>query len=192
MVSHGLIWTGQSQQADAQLTRFARLWPASGTVWNGRFESMVAQRHWAEALDFLDRTADRPSLPAEWIEHWVEMLTALKSHDASALQALRQKSVAPNGGSPQSAILSLALMGFIDDAFSVAARYSPAASDEPDFLFGPPLAALRLDPRFMALAAKFRLPEYWRRTGVWADFCGQPNLPYDCKKEAAKLLGWHE
>ncbi len=83
-------------------------------------------------------------------------------------------------------------MGFVDDAFSVAARYSPTASDNPDFLFEPTTEVLRRDQRFIALAAKFQLPDYWRRTGVWADFCGQPNLPYDCKKEAAKLLGWHD
>ncbi len=192
MVSMGLIWTGQTQQADAQLAHFARLWPASSTIWTLQFRSMVAQHRWAEALDFLERAGDRPSMSAEQTGQWRAVLTALKLHDASALQALREKRVATGGGSPQWAIRSLALMGFVDDAFSVAARYSPTASDNPDFLFEPTTEVLRRDQRFIALAAKFQLPDYWRRTGVWADFCGQPNLPYDCKKEAAKLLGWHD
>lgn len=31
------------------------------------------------------------------------------------------------------------------------------------------------------------LLRYWRTTGAWPDFCYQPDLPYVCKEEAAKL-----
>jgi tetratricopeptide (TPR) repeat protein len=189
MVAVGLFGSGHAQQADTQLAHFAQLWPAGTVLWYGRFDSMVAQHRWADALDLLAPTRADPSMPAEVIAQWRELLTALKTHDAPALQALRKKALASGGASPRWAIRGLSLMGFVDDAFSVAARYSPAASDSPDFLFQPDTQALRRDRRFMALAAKFRLPDYWRRTGVWADFCGQPNLPYDCKTEAAKLPG---
>jgi hypothetical protein len=53
------------------------------------------------------------------------------------------------------------------------------------FSFGPP--ALRRDPRFMALAARIGLVDYWRATGKWPDFCADPGLTYDCRKEAARL-----
>lgn len=191
MVAVGLIGSGHAQQADSELAHFAQLWPTGTVLWNGRFSSMIAQQRWADALDLLAPTRVSPSAPAEVIGQWRELLTALKAHDAPALQALRRKALATGGASPQWAIRSLALMGFVDDAFSVAVRYSPNPSDSPDFLFEPATEALRRDRRFIALAAKFHLPEYWRKTGVWADFCAQPNLPYDCKKEAAKLLGWH-
>ena len=29
--------------------------------------------------------------------------------------------------------------------------------------------------------------EYWRKYGIWPDFCSKPDLPYDCKAEAAKI-----
>ncbi|HEY1562549.1 MAG TPA: TIR domain-containing protein [Caulobacteraceae bacterium] len=189
MVAVGLIKSGQTQQADAQLAHLAQLWPGGRILWVAQLDSMIAQHRWAEALDLLAPTRASPSIPAEVIGQWRELLIALKTRDAAALQALRRKAVATGGVSPQWAIRNLALMGFVDDAYSVAARYSPAASDSPDFLFEPATEALRRDRRFIALAAKFHLPDYWRRTGVWADFCGQPGLPYDCKEEAAKLLG---
>jgi hypothetical protein len=38
----------------------------------------------------------------------------------------------------------------------------------------------------MQLAARFRLVDYWRSSGNWPDFCSDPGLPYDCRKEAAR------
>ena len=42
------------------------------------------------------------------------------------------------------------------------------------------------DPRAMAGAAHVGLLHYWKASGSWPDFCFDPTLPYDCKKEAAK------
>jgi hypothetical protein len=47
---------------------------------------------------------------------------------------------------------------------------------------------MRRDPRFMALAARIGLVQYWRSTGRWPDFCStQQGLPYDCRTEAARV-----
>ena len=56
-----------------------------------------------------------------------------------------------------------------------------------DLWFRPALKRFRQDPRFMKLADKIGLVDYWRRSGHWPDFCREPDLSYDCKKEAAKL-----
>jgi hypothetical protein len=56
-----------------------------------------------------------------------------------------------------------------------------------DVWFRPALHEFRRDPRFMILIARSPLLGYWRTTGKWPDFCKEPDLPYDCKKEAAKL-----
>ena len=56
-----------------------------------------------------------------------------------------------------------------------------------DTLFRPALADVRADPRFMLVASRFGLVDYWRRSGDWPDFCADPDLPYNCKAEAAKL-----
>jgi len=52
--------------------------------------------------------------------------------------------------------------------------------------FRPALHQFRRDPRFMQVAARSPLLRYWRTTGRWPDFCNEPDLRYDCRKEAAK------
>ena len=54
-------------------------------------------------------------------------------------------------------------------------------------LFRPAFADIRRDPRFMVVAKRIGLLNYWRNSGKWPDFCSEPQLPYDCKEEATKL-----
>ena len=54
-------------------------------------------------------------------------------------------------------------------------------------IFRPSFAALHRDARFMVIAHRFGVTDFWRDTGLWPDFCARPDLPYDCKVEAAKL-----
>ena len=56
-----------------------------------------------------------------------------------------------------------------------------------EIIFRPALRDLNHDPRMMAIARRLGLLEYWRSSGAWPDFCFDPDLPYDCKAEAAKL-----
>jgi hypothetical protein len=53
-------------------------------------------------------------------------------------------------------------------------------------LFRPSFASLHQDPRFMLIAQRFGVVDYWQQNGKWPDFCSRPDLPYNCKKEAAK------
>lgn len=55
-----------------------------------------------------------------------------------------------------------------------------------EVLFRPTFRKFRQDPRFMIIAARDGLVQYWRTSGRWPDFCFEPDLPYDCKKEAAR------
>lgn len=54
-------------------------------------------------------------------------------------------------------------------------------------MFRPSLREFRHDPRFMAVAKRMGLVDYWTKSGKWPDFCFDPDQPYDCKAEAAKL-----
>lgn len=49
-------------------------------------------------------------------------------------------------------------------------------------LFRPAFSSLHHDPRFMKVASRLGLVNYWRATGEWPDFCLAPDLPYDCTK----------
>ena len=57
-----------------------------------------------------------------------------------------------------------------------------------DVLFRPALNDFRHDPRFMRVAARLGLLQYWQSSGQWPDFCFDADLPYDCKREAAAAL----
>lgn len=84
------------------------------------------------------------------------------------------------------AIMMLARLGLVNEAFDQAARYDWKAGGS-WFLFTPPAAAMRKDPRFMPLAARLGLVDYWRTTHHWPDFCQAPDRPYDCGAAAAAL-----
>ncbi|HUL64632.1 MAG TPA: toll/interleukin-1 receptor domain-containing protein [Burkholderiaceae bacterium] len=51
-------------------------------------------------------------------------------------------------------------------------------------LFMPHMRNVRADPRFMPLAARIGLVDYWLDTDQWPDFCTTEKLPYDCKTAA--------
>jgi len=84
-------------------------------------------------------------------------------------------------------IMDLGALGMVDDAFALAEHYDPNAWGDPSLLFLKSGAPLRRDPRFMRLAARIRLVDYWQTTGHWPDYCGEPGLPYDCKAEAERI-----
>jgi hypothetical protein len=37
------------------------------------------------------------------------------------------------------------------------------------------------------LAAKAGYVRYWQKRNRWPDFCSDPDLPFDCRKEAARV-----
>lgn len=54
-------------------------------------------------------------------------------------------------------------------------------------MFRPSLREFRHDLRFITVAKRIGLVDYWTKSGKWPDFCFDPDQPYDCKAEAAKL-----
>ncbi|MEO8455187.1 MAG: toll/interleukin-1 receptor domain-containing protein [Sphingomicrobium sp.] len=83
----------------------------------------------------------------------------------------------------------LEAFGRDDEAFQMLMQVPPERVDQfmLQTLFRPTLKNLRQKPRFLRVAQHFGLLDYWRRSGNWPDFCNEPGLPYDCKKEAARL-----
>jgi hypothetical protein len=67
-------------------------------------------------------------------------------------------------------------------------RYPEAAGFNSEGWFRVNMRAVRRDPRFMKAMARMGLASYWKRSGNWPDFCFEPALPYDCRKEAARYV----
>lgn len=55
-------------------------------------------------------------------------------------------------------------------------------------LYWPSVAPLRHKPQFFAKMARISLVDFWRRQDRWPDFCNDPGLRYDCKKESERLV----
>ena len=53
-------------------------------------------------------------------------------------------------------------------------------------LFRPNLHQFRQNPRFLNVARRFGMLDYWQRSGKWPDFCSEQALPYNCKVEAGR------
>lgn len=82
----------------------------------------------------------------------------------------------------------LGQFGLVDDVYYWWARLPTDDAARISYtLFRPTMASVRRDPRFMPLAKRLGLLDYWRASGHWPDFCNRPGIDYDCKAEAAKL-----
>ena len=83
----------------------------------------------------------------------------------------------------------MALVHHDDDVFDTLMQW--AKQDELALLgatyFRPELHEFRKQPQFMQVMKRAKLLDYWRASGKWPDFCYDADMPYDCKKEAAKL-----
>jgi tetratricopeptide (TPR) repeat protein len=83
---------------------------------------------------------------------------------------------------------ALAQFGRTDEAIDEMIRYKrpDAIGYNSEVMFRPPFRKIWRDPRSIAGAAHMGLLKYWVKSGKWPDFCSDPTLPYDCRKEAAK------
>ena len=89
------------------------------------------------------------------------------------------------GVQPDWRVRMLAREGDLDAAYAEVARVP--AGDRIFYLFYPEMKRFRQDPRFMPLASRIGLVDYWVRSGRWPDFCRERDLPYDCRAVALAL-----
>ena len=181
---------GDFIQARAGIDEVSRTWPDFFGWWG--FSLSIAE--WAgqtdQALAILNRAPAFVS--AEEIDHSRGCVLAMKSHSPVAVAAVARREEARSAVSQQDvreAIDCLSTLGLVDAAFAISERYQPNIylREGSAMFFFPPTAAMRRDPRFMKLAGRIGLVDYWRSSGKWPDFCAEPGLPYNCKAEAAKL-----
>jgi tetratricopeptide (TPR) repeat protein len=148
---------------------------------------------WDEALRVL-QNLPMPSLetPLRGVALKAFLLAA-RSRSRADIQEARRLILAKadQGGliNLPAAIAWLSALGLVDDALKLAERWEPnKAGLYPNvFMFGPLTKNMLRDPRFMQLAARIGLVDYWRTSGHWPDYCSEPGWPYDCKAVAATL-----
>ena len=83
---------------------------------------------------------------------------------------------------------TLAEFGRKEELITALMGHDPGKSIGPAQVFRAKYSLVQNDVRFMAVMKRWRSQlAYWRQSGNWPDFCFRPDLPYDCKSEAAKL-----
>jgi tetratricopeptide (TPR) repeat protein len=197
-----LAATGRREEGAAILEEAEKVWPDTFDLKRDKFIFAMDTGSFSDALRQLDTDpvfANSVFQP-EALAATRAQITAVQSGDARRKRETAGvvTSAADHGALPSSvAMLFLDGLGDLDGAFRQGERAADGSELRrpytyttltltPLFLRGN--APMRRDPRFMSLAAKFGLVDYWRSTGHWPDFCSEQGLPYDCKAEAARLV----
>lgn len=186
--------SGQFEPATSNLMQAIKKKPGDGDIWGNLRKCMIFARRFADVRTLNRDTSLRPtSFTPEALTREGAYLAAGETGKPGDIARARGLALsAPDGPNRliRNAIQELAAIGLTDDAFALAERYQPgAASTDADsaFLFFPLTLPMRRDPRFMQMAARFGLVDYWRSSGHWPDFCADPGLPYNCRTEANRI-----
>jgi tetratricopeptide (TPR) repeat protein len=175
-----LAYGGIIDRARSELAAAKRLWPEAESVREteysierrfGNYEKVIREVENHPAVPFYILARRDPSDPN--VAAFIRSMEELRLEGPGAVFALQ----------------ALGEMKRVDDFFALAARpiLTKSISKDTYALFRPWVAPARRDPRFIQLAKRVGLVDYWRKSGEWPDFCSEPDLPYDCKAEAAKL-----
>jgi tetratricopeptide (TPR) repeat protein len=178
---------GQHDAALSELQAAERLWPDSSSLARAKFHfhfdfgdprialqfirSGDLEGGWARTEGFMEARID--PTPAK-IEGAIENARASYRRDPIHLWLyIEVLSVFDRDAD----LLSLLMSAPLDQ---VRATLTTATT------FGPWSGEFWRNPRSLAYARRVGLIQYWQSSGKWPDFCFDPGLPYDCKKEAAR------
>jgi tetratricopeptide (TPR) repeat protein len=182
-----LTYDGQTRAAERALETAESTWPRSASIAGLRYAFDLRYADPANALRML-RENEVPDVTTD--ERTQLYLQARDKPTAANIEAaLRsyREAFQKNPSDPFGYLQALAQFGRVDEAYRVLAA-APIDSwyANGDTLFKPFMKKIWADPRFIQFANRIGLLALWRKSGVWPDFCGDPQLPYDCRKEANK------
>ena len=178
-----LGWAGQLDTARQQLELAERLWPDTSSLRDSRWRFGL---RFGDPQDALRITRANPEYGD--FEYFLEARIA--PNPANIDRALAE-ATAQYGRDPRAIgylVQVLAEFGREEEIYRlVQQRNRTDAALFTDAFFRPAFRRFRSDSRFIAVAKQFGLLAYWQKSGKWPDFCFEPDLPYNCKAEAAKL-----
>ena len=183
-----LAYSGQVAAAEQELRRAEQLWPGTAAISDARFRVTSRFGDAREALQMLHSAGFRQVYPTSDMEAYLlARIDPSKSNVDRAIAAAESPQLSERRRIAQ-VVQLLGDFGRENELYDMMMGFTAAQlTSARAVLFRPSLHKFRQDPRFMTLAARAGLIDFWRKTGKWPDFCFEPDLPYDCKKEAAKL-----
>ena len=186
-----LLAAGRTDEAFAMQAKSERLWPSHPQVVAQRLRLAVDYEDPAVALALIEReelqgTGER-NLPV-LARVYVKWRADPASLDRARLDREAEAEVRDGPSVAWFVVGAMIRMGETDRAFAWLARAPVTeAQNQWSLLFWPHAAPLRRDPRFFAAMARLGLVDLWVKRGQWPDFCSEPGLRYDCRREAARL-----
>lgn len=183
------LWIlGRMTEADKVIDHVRGLWPHYPFAFFVRLMLFALTDRPRAARALLESAPDmvRPESAALWRV----LLKALDTHAPADVEAARLACIGMARKDPKNANLAVMVLGALgqtEAALETAegfllSRGKVISSDQSDstvnnfnrrntpWLFTPPLAAMRADPRFLRLCEEFGLTAYWRARGVKPDF----------------------
>ena len=189
----GLWVNGRVPEADRVIDRAMQLWPSHRLIRMARLMIYAFTGRTQAALAIVDEEEANPILLSPSAAAvWRLSLVALEDRSSADIALARTANLDGARKTPATsayAIPILSALGELDAAFEVAngfllGRGSVIVRPRPETkvptvnapgwrntfgLFVPPAKAMRLDPRFKALAEGLGLTEYWRKRGIGPD-----------------------
>lgn len=182
-----LAYDGKLDAARQQLDEAQQNWPRSMAVAELRYLFDLRYGDPANALRMI-RDGEAPAESDEGHRLYLEARISPTPSNIEAVLTHYRKVYEMEPAYSFAYIQALGTFGRVDEAYRVFA--SPDAV-EPftrygEGLFRPYMRSIRTDPRFMSVAHRSGMLAFWRKSGVWPDFCRDPQLKYDCRREAVK------
>jgi tetratricopeptide (TPR) repeat protein len=181
-----LGWAGRFDQARAELENAERKWPGARNLVDARWRFHLRYGDPEEALRIT-----RSGVSSSY-ESQEDFLIARIDPTPANIERAIADAKSRVGREPRATgqlIGVFAEFGREEDIFAIleGPKNQDISEGGFDVFFRPSSRRLRQDRRFMKAAQKYGLVDYWQNSGKWPDFCFEPDLPYDCKAEAAKL-----
>jgi hypothetical protein len=183
-----LTYAGQIDAALVELHKAEQLWPGASNVKSARYAINLRYGDPKEALRMI-RSGDVSTSATPYVESFLRARIDPTPANVDRTIADARSWYAQAPTTIYHLVQVLGTFGRNEDVLSILLNWPhpDKVSFVADGLFRPALADVQRDPRMIAVAKRLGMLDYWRKTGKWPDFCFEPDLPYDCKKEAAKL-----
>jgi hypothetical protein len=190
-----LVHGNRIGDAQAIIASKSHNWPWPMRL-HAQLDLLTFTKDWAGVLQLLDDPRSQTWLGSDFHSAARKSVLALTSQDPkqveSALMAWKENFSSRFLAERVNFVL---LLGDLETALAIVeAHFLPPASgqrlDEPFYgsLFREEFAPLRRDRRFLNVVTHWGLLDYWRQSGKWPDFCSDPQLTYDCRAEADRLI----
>jgi tetratricopeptide (TPR) repeat protein len=186
-----LAYAGSPDSARRELAKAQQLWPGTASLRDAQYRFHLRYGDPRIALTMFEQqsgAADRA--PRLYLEARKDPTATNVERFLTFVRERLQSMENPSAGIGF-ATLAFGHFGKSEEVFSTLLAW-PKADDVAiisDVLFRPEFEGVRRDPRFLQIAQRAGLLDYWRSSGKWPDFCFEPDLPYDCKAIASKLVG---